>query len=360
MIGEEAEKSMSLRNVLKHRDTIYGFLAIWIVLFHINRRLGEPIQIPVFSQWVLCGNMAVDIFMFFSGCCLFLSIDLKYDVKEFYSRRFSRLIPSYLLISVPFWFWRSLIEAPRANGEFHLIRFFADVSSATFWLKGIETTWFVYAILLFYIMLPAIYKIISRGTRGAFMLLFLIYTLNIAAIYFFVPLYEYSSIAWTRLPIFVIGAISGKYIDKLDLMRYDEKTRFFLVGGGTGLLIFSLFVFPVDSLFTNDNVRSEFLWLLYGPLTVCAVVLPMFISGLVHIRENHENLVTIILNKIGKMTLELYMAHIIILHWFTYYGVLEILGLLSFLIILLLAVLWAYVVRKIISVAMSGVCGAKN
>lgn len=35
-----------------------------------------------------------------------------------------------------------------------------------------------------------------------------------------------------------------------------------------------------------------------------------------------------------------------------YYGFLELLGSWSFLIILLLAVLWAYVVRKIISVAM--------
>lgn len=83
-------------------------------------------------------------------------MDLKYDVKEFYNRRFSR-------------------------------------SSATFWLKGIETTWFVYAILLFYIKFPTIYKIISRGTRGAFTLLF--YGLYIKYCSYIFFLFRYTNIA---------------------------------------------------------------------------------------------------------------------------------------------------------------------
>ena len=222
---------MNLKGLLKHRNAIYGVLAIWIVLFHINRRLGNVMTVPVLSQIISCGNMGVDIFMLFSGCCLYLSLDKKPDVMTFYNRRFIRIIPAYLLITVPFWFWRSLIEAPMASGNFHFIRFFADLSSASFWFTGIETTWFVAAIVVFYLLFPMIYKIIKKGNEQTFILLAVTYALNIIAIEF-IPLYNKSSIAWTRLPVFVIGAIFGKYIDSIDLERLDSKPRYILIGGG--------------------------------------------------------------------------------------------------------------------------------
>lgn len=334
---------MSLRNLLKHRNAIYGVLAIWIILFHINRRLGEPVRIPVLSQLLTCGNMAVDVFMFLSGCCLYLSMDKKTDVRDFYKRRILRLLPSYLIITVPFWFWRSLVEAPMANGRFHFIRFFADLSSATFWLNGIETTWFVDAIFVFYLLFPLIFKVVKKGICRAILLLVSVYVVNIIAIEL-IPFYDHSSIAWTRLPVFIFGIIAGKYVDAIDLGKLKVRSRISLVGGGFLILIVSLIVFPIGSLFTGHDIKSEYLWLLYAPLVMILLIVLMFILGMCH-GKKHKCLETL-----GGMSLELYMTHITILHWFTFYGLLEKFGLWTFLIIPMMAFLWSMVVKKVIGI----------
>lgn len=334
---------MSLRNLLKHKNSIYGVLAIWIILFHINRRLGEPVQLPVLSQLLTCGNMAVDVFMFLSGCCLYLSMDKKTDVRDFYKRRILRLLPSYLIITVPFWFWRSLIEAPMADGGFYFIRFFADLSSATFWLSGIETTWFVHAIFVFYLLFPLIYKVVKRGIYGVVLLLVTVYAVNIIAIEL-IPFYDHSSIAWTRLPVFILGIIAGKYIDAIDLGRLKTRTRILFVGGILLVLIASLIVFPIGSMFTGNDIKSEYLWLLYAPLALMLLIVLMFILG--ECQEGRYKCLEIV----GGMSLELYMTHITILHWFTYYGLLGKFGLWTFLVIPVIAFLWSMVVKRVIGV----------
>lgn len=339
---------MNLRNLLKHRNAIYGFLALWIVLFHINRKLGEPVQIPVISQWLLCGNMAVDIFLFLSGCCLYLSMDRKPDVNGFYRRRILRLLPSYLLITLPFWIWRSLVEAPRSGGGFHFIRFIADISSATFWLKGVEVTWFVYAILLFYIIFPIIFKIVKKSLRKALLLLLAIYALNVIATEC-IPVYECSSIAWTRLPIFIVGTIAGKYIDELDLGRLNRTARLLLVGLAAIILILALFIFPLGTMFTRQDAKAEYLWLAYGPLTICILILLAVSLSICRIENRKRNPVLRMADQVGNMSLELYMTHVITLHWFAYYGLLSKMGPWAFAVIPVLAVLWSVLASKIIS-----------
>lgn len=333
---------MNLRNLLKHRNAIYGILSIWIILFHINRRLSETIRVPLISQLLTCGNIAVDIFMFLSGCCLYLSIIKKPDIKSFYKRRVARLFPSYFMITIPYWFWRSLVEAPRANGGFHVIRFFADLSSATFWLSGVQTTWFVNAIFIFYLIFPAIYKVVEKGIRGALFLLFAVYAINIVLIEF-IPFYHNSSIAWTRLPVFIFGAIAGKHIDAIDLRNLREKVRIFLVMGVSLTTILMLVIFPIGRSFTQRSVKSEYLWLLYGPLTIMIIMIMMFVM-----KERNENMLIHSFEILGELSLEMYMTHIIILHWFTYYDLLGMFGLWSFLVIPGLAFLWSMFVSRLI------------
>ena len=68
-----------MSKLLEKRNTIYGVCAIWIVLFHTFRRIGMP-YIPVLTNIVGIGNMAVDVFFFFSGLCLALSVK-KHDYQ---------------------------------------------------------------------------------------------------------------------------------------------------------------------------------------------------------------------------------------------------------------------------------------
>lgn len=72
------------------------------------------------------------------------------------------------------------------------------------------------------------------------------------------------------------------------------------------------------------------------------LVVLMFVLGEYH-GDRHN-----LLEAAGGMSLELYMTHITILHWFTYYGLLETLGLWTFLAIPVLAALWSVAVFRIV------------
>lgn len=67
--------------------------------------------------------------------------------------------------------------------------------------------------------------------------------------------YDHSSIAWTRLPVFIFGVIAGKYIDAINFGRLKAKIRISLVGGVLLVLIVSLVVFPLGSLFTRNDMK---------------------------------------------------------------------------------------------------------
>ncbi len=339
---------MSLEKLLKRRDLIYGLLAVWIMVFHINRRLGEKIYIPIFSQIVLCGNMAVDVFMFFSGCCLYLSYAKNENLKLFYTKRFDRLIPSYLLITIPFWVWKSLVEFPKTDGGFDFVKCIADLTSATFWLKGVQTTWFIYAIFVFYLLFPLLYKIVNKGLMTSLLLLLAIYLLNVIGTEF-LPIFDYSSIAWTRLPIFVMGIIAGKDIARIDFVRTGRSLRNLLRVGGILLLAGAVVVFQIGTVFANASIKSEYLWLAYGPLTLLLILLLILIPEGGGAQEGQGNK---LVRQFGRMTLELYMTHIILLNWFTYYKISEKLGLFTFLAIPVLATVWSSFVKQIVNLAL--------
>ena len=149
--------------VLNYRAEIFGFLIIWIVVFHIERVVGLPIYLPIITPFIQRGNCAVDIFMFLSGFCLCLSLNREYSLKKFYVKRFKRVVISYLLVAIPFFIWKSLEEF----STIRIAHFFFDFSGLSFWFRGCQNTWFVHAILAFYIITPFFYYIIRKDIKYA-------------------------------------------------------------------------------------------------------------------------------------------------------------------------------------------------
>ena len=153
-----------MNSLLAKRNTIYGVCALWIVLFHVYGRIGMP-YIPVLTNFICIGNMAVDIFFFFSGLCLALSVK-KHDYpvigwKEYFKRRFVRIIIPYLIIGIPYYLWAAIFES--SPGFLHkAAAYLGNLSSASFWIYGKETTWYAYAIILFYLLFPLLYTFIHK------------------------------------------------------------------------------------------------------------------------------------------------------------------------------------------------------
>lgn len=65
-----------MESVLKYRNQIYGFLALWILFFHgylrvdVSSILNKSVLIKGIFNFLNIGNCGVDVFLFLSGFCL--------------------------------------------------------------------------------------------------------------------------------------------------------------------------------------------------------------------------------------------------------------------------------------------------
>ena len=296
--------------LLEKRNSIYGACAIWIVLFHVFRRISMP-YIPVITNIVSIGNMAVDVFFFLSGLCLSLSA-AKHGYQRtgwgtYFKKRLTRILLPYLLICVPYYLWSAVFEI---SGGFsrRCMMFFANLTSASFWLKGTQTTWYVYGILTFYMLFPAIYVFVKRngtGKRAALLLGMILFSIVSA----YVPVLKNSMIVWTRLPIFTIGVIAGTVPDKGRVPGNAQTAAAALVvlflGGLTSL----------SELSEAFTIPSVYKLLLFTPLTLALLTLVSRFGKRIRFLE-----------WVGGLSLELYLVHITLLHPLNHYGVIHILG----------------------------------
>ena len=353
------EYIMNIRGLLKHRNALYGLLAIWIVCFHVSISVRFPTSsytishfikatlkqsdvpfnglLKLFSQFLSSGNLAVDVFMLLSGVCLYLSFERRYgDGKiEFFSyfkKRISRVVVPYLVIALPYWAWVSVIRAKHSFFDFP--RFIWNYSSASFWFGNSRKAWFAIAIMLFYLLFPLIFKLVKKHTALGFVMLAVIY---VGGYFLCKSPAENISIAVTRLPSFVIGAMLAKHIDALDLKRLPEAVR--------GIVVFLSFIavllgtafFPIHSVAKKNSLPHYAVWYTYGLLAVCFIIVMVWICGKVERFYCEKTL-----SFIGSLSLEIYLVHTMTLGVMGYYHVDKKFGVLLFPMMLAWGILGGY------------------
>ena len=147
-----------MEHVLKHRAEIYGLLALWIIVFHIDHDLINFPQIPILTNFIKIGNAGVDHFFFLSGYCIYLSLNRDSNVGNFLRKRFKRVVLVYLVIAIPFFIYKVVFET-RTNV---VANFFYDLSGLSFWFDKCRNVWFIHAIIVFYILTIPLYHLIKK------------------------------------------------------------------------------------------------------------------------------------------------------------------------------------------------------
>ena len=175
-----------------------------------------------------------------------------------------------------------------------------------------QTTWFVATIMLFYLLFFVIYKIASKGLKYSVMLILALWVINIIAFYNF-KFYRYSSIAWTRLPVFSLGVIAelqgNVIIKKWNIIKslFCSIALFFTV-------IFSFRNWYIVEL----HKPSEGLWLTY------IFFVPGLLIMLTEFSKRLPKLIYSFLAKIGDVSLEMYMLHVFLLRFWKFYNLYDI------------------------------------
>ncbi len=291
--------------ISKYRDELFGIAIIAIILFHfsgdfqsaINRgKIGmEPF---VFKSklilWYLkaIGSIGVEIFVFLSGMGLYYSYTKNSNLKEFYIRRYKRILPPYLIVAGIFW----AIKDFKFQGEGWL-DYLKDISFWTFITDGVRSIWFIALMIVLYLIFPLIYYFIYKCNHrgcGAFALILVTYAIPVVLYYANPELYHNIEIALTRIPLFVLGCFAGKYIKNGAKIPASTAVIFVLVGIAAKYCRVTLDFEPYIDRYLDG---------LYGLGLI--IMLAGFLYAFEHcIRFNK------ILRFFGKYSLELYMLHV--------------------------------------------------
>ena len=325
---------MNLNRLLKRRDAVYGFCAVWILLFHIYRNISLP-AVPVLSNALRLGNLGVDIFLFLSGICLSRSVARhQYTGKKwfiFYQRRCFRVLLPYLIVAIPFFCWAAIFE--RSGGLIRRVAlFFSDLFYLTFLIYGTQTIWFVLGIMICYLLFPLLYRCAVKASCVQKLML-LLGILCFAFVAAFLPYLHNLEIVWARLPIFVIGAYFGTYKEP---SNYSKKSTLPLCVAS--VLTILLLGWAVSSNWIPSRSDAWLLirWLVYVPVTLAFLYL-----------VSHFGPQSRVLAWLGTISLEIYLVHITAIRLLRFYGMLDLWGGWTYLVLPLFTVPAAWLVHKL-------------
>ncbi len=178
-----------------------GFAALWILMLHEWQLLSAEWSRPYYVERFIkdIGFIGVDMFLLLSGMGLSYAIG-KHSLKEFYKRRFSRLILPTLSAAI---LRVALTRWP--------LGYIARCLSGYRFLTGDVTAfiWYVYAIAIFYLFFPLYWHFFDKSANK-----YLFFTGAIAAwaLAVFALKNVLSDTAWlvmNRVPVFLLGALFG-------------------------------------------------------------------------------------------------------------------------------------------------------
>lgn len=194
-------KSIALIN--KYRGQIMGFSAICIVFFHLwecQLSPSSPLRLLYWLEHCISGMgyFGVDIFFLLSGIGLSYAIG-KYGLKEFWLRRFRRLVVPVLVVSLIQW----------AKEGWTVLYYLFGLSGIGFFIKRHYFLWFISAITATYLLFPLYWRFFSRSrAKPRFTALF-------AAVWYLcsIPLAGVLKpivfLFINRVPSFVLGVLLG-------------------------------------------------------------------------------------------------------------------------------------------------------
>ncbi|MBQ4568662.1 MAG: acyltransferase [Ruminococcus sp.] len=203
------KKGFSLSVLSTSRDKLFGLATLMVILFHSYISIGtllpnNPVLANVLNMVRSHCNKGVDMFLFMSGIGLYYSMSGKPKLREFYKKRFVRILPAVLIVST-IWFG--------IQGSAGLAGYLNNVFLISFFTKGVRNFWYFALILILYIVYPLIHKLYEKtGAIGFISSVAIIVAVN-ELLRATAPVdYSHMEIALTRIPVFLAGAWIGKHV----------------------------------------------------------------------------------------------------------------------------------------------------
>lgn len=227
--GGERHEWLNLQWLSEYRNLLMGFAILIIVPYHFTERGGSTIFDRILFDLFSQGYVGVDIFMVVSGLGLTYSCLNKYDLKDYYIKRWVRVFPFYIFIT--------LIEYWCIKGEsfrWAMLR----ATTLGYWFGFSYADWFIPALVGLYMIFPLIFKTIVEPKRywTALSIGFLCLAASILIANNELTEWDYwEHLAFVyRIPDFLTGCMAATAINH----GYDKRVvlRFVLISGTLGIM----------------------------------------------------------------------------------------------------------------------------
>ena len=283
-------KDIELENISRYRGELMGAAMLFIMLFHV----GLP-RNDLFFGLRRMGNIGVDMFLFLSGIGLWFSWMKKSSARHFFTKRYLRIYPAWLIMAC-------LYYIPRFHGGDFMawLDLIGDITiNWDFWLHDELTFWYIPAIMMLYCFAPAYMELIRR--HPIYRWLPVVMIMWCILVEYVTPIHQavgHIEIFWSRVPIFFIGINMGEMVRKKQ--RID----------GTGIwMVIILFVMTLfASIFLEQQRHGQFpLYverMLYIPLTLTSILL------LNRVFRRTPRWFNKTFKFVGALSLECYLIHI--------------------------------------------------
>lgn len=277
--------------ISKHRSAVMGIAALLILCFHAKAETGIALWDILINKH---GNIGVDIFVFLTGYGTAFSLAHDSDFYSFYLRRVRRVLPSYYVAIFIMCFF---VKVDRST-------LFTAIIPIGVWM-GHGNCWYISATMVYYLLVPLFYFLLrqakfSRVTLG---ILLIVTGLMIPS-----AVVNHSvDIALMRIPALVMGVALGVF----QQMHIEKRERLFD-------FIVIIMVFAIGTLiFCNRGVLTGIITSKQENRLWKNLVTPTVVIIIVCILEgmNHTFLrfINKALEEVGKYSLEIYLAHLVIM-----------------------------------------------
>ena len=270
-----------------NRTFLMGLACLWIVFQHLQLKLN------FYPLWALgrFGFTQVDVFMLLSGFGIAYSLEKSGEVDVFLKKRFLKVLPTYYVLVVLYIIYNLALSENKITS----IDMLGVITCTSFWYGGdFIFSWYVQAILFFYILSPVIYALIKKG--------YSIHLIVISVILSIAFVRSGLEIGISRMTAFILGmSVVG--------IRYNDKNGKLIKKGAYVASIISILLVASVELFiqrkVGDDYRLIFLPLFLLPLGECL----LFAKCADILRKNNfSRYIVRGFEFIGKFSLEIYLT----------------------------------------------------
>lgn len=285
---------MKYNDILKNKVELMGIAMILVMFFHSN----IVVESSLINFIHFYSAVGVDIFLFLSGMGCLCSYRKNKNKKEFYKKRFLRILPTYLPVAIVASFL--LLKVGYLNswdfyGEITLTNFIFHIGDFPYWY------WYIPSIIIFYLITPIVidfYDKFNNKNKPILVLGFISFLLFIISL---APKIHYHCLFFGRVPIYLIGLLFGQF--SFEERKMKKSTCYFWIVLMQIALIFLFKRMNIDVKWYSDSFK--YLAYIFVAVGGC-VLLGNFIN---FIKREFEWVKFIFLRFVGNLTLEIYSMH---------------------------------------------------